>query len=133
MEYKVKGNNGIKNIFCDFIFLIIFVIIIFICKREFEVLKFFMDDVVYGFSDSVKVFIIILLIDMFVGFYFFYGWEVILENIIRYFGLLESRDFNFLFIVIFLVILDVVFKYWIFCYLNCSLSFVVVIYKNMNE
>lgn len=92
-----------------------------------------MDDVVYGFSDSVKVFIIILLIDMFVGFYFFYGWEVILENIIRYFGLLESRDFNFLFIVIFLVILDVVFKYWIFCYLNCSLFFVVVIYKNMNE
>ncbi|MCH2049135.1 MAG: proton extrusion protein PcxA [Trichodesmium sp. ALOHA_ZT_67] len=133
LEYKAKGNNGIKNIFCDFISLITFVIIISTRKRELEVLKSFMDDVVYGLSDSAKAFIIILLTDMFVGFHSPHGWEVILENITRHFGLPESRDFNFLFIATFPVILDAVFKYWIFRYLNRSSPSAVATYKNMNE
>lgn len=132
-EYKLKGNNAIKNIFCDLISLIAFVVIISTNKREVEVLKSFIDDVIYGLSDSAKAFIIILLTDMFVGFHSPHGWEVILENITRHFGLAESRDFNFLFIATFPVILDAVFKYWIFRYLNRSSPSAVATYKNMNE
>lgn len=132
-EYKLKGNNAIKNIFCDLISLIAFVFIISTNKREVEVLKSFIDDVIYGLSDSAKAFIIILLTDMFVGFHSPHGWEVILENITRHFGLAESRDFNFLFIATFPVILDAVFKYWIFRYLNRSSPSAVATYKNMNE
>ncbi len=132
-EYKLKGNNAIKNIFCDLISLITFVVIISTNKRDVEILKSFMDDVIYGLSDSAKAFIIILLTDMFVGFHSPHGWEVILENITRHFGLPESRDFNFLFIATFPVILDAVFKYWIFRYLNRSSPSAVATYKNMNE
>ena len=113
--------------------MIAFVVIISTNKREVEVLKSFIDDVIYGLSDSAKAFIIILLTDMFVGFHSPHGWEVILENIARHFGLSESKDFNFLFIATFPVILDAVFKYWIFRYLNRSSPSAVATYKNMNE
>ena len=132
-EYKLKGNNAIKNIFCDLISLITFAVIISTNKRDVEVLKSFIDDVIYGLSDSAKAFIIILLTDMFVGFHSPHGWEVILENIARHFGLPESKDFNFLFIATFPVILDAVFKYWIFRYLNRSSPSAVATYKSMNE
>lgn len=132
-EYKNRSNNAIKNIFCDFISLITFVGIISTNRRDVEILKSFMDDVIYGLSDSAKAFILILLTDMFVGFHSPHGWEVILENVARHFGVAESRDFNFLFIATFPVILDAVFKYWIFRYLNRSSPSAVATYKNMNE
>ncbi|MDY7008897.1 MAG: proton extrusion protein PcxA [Cyanobacteriota bacterium] len=132
-EYKNRSNNAVKNIFCDLISLITFVGIISTNKRDIDILKSFMDDVIYGLSDSAKAFILILLTDMFVGFHSPHGWEVILENVAKHFGVAESRDFNFLFIATFPVILDAVFKYWIFRYLNRSSPSAVATYKNMNE
>jgi hypothetical protein len=53
-----------------------------------------------------------------VEFHFTHGWEVVLENGLRHFGLPENRDLIFLFIAIFPFVLDTVFKYWVFRYLN---------------
>jgi hypothetical protein len=92
-----------------------------------------MDDVIYGLSDSAKAFVIILFTDVFVGFHSPHGWEVILEGVSRHLGLPENRQFIFLFIATFPVILDTVFKYWIFRYLNRSSPSAVATYKNMNE
>ncbi|EAW39352.1 proton extrusion protein PcxA [Lyngbya sp. PCC 8106] len=132
-EYQSLGNTAIKNIFADLFSIITFGIIIYTNKRELEILKSFLGDLIYGLSDSAKAFIIILLTDMFVGFHSPHGWEVILESISRHFGLPENRDFNFLFIATFPVILDAVFKYWIFRYLNRSSPSAVSTYKTMNE
>lgn len=132
-EYKIDSSNAIKNVFADIIAVITFAIILVYNRKEVEILKSFMGDVIYGLSDSAKAFIIILLTDMFVGFHSPHGWEVILESIARHFGLPENRDFNFLFIATFPVILDAVFKYWIFRYLNRSSPSAVSTYKTMNE
>ncbi len=69
-------------------------------------------------SDSAKAFFIILFTDMFVGFYSLQGWKVILENSLKHFGLPENGNFISLFIATFPVVLDTMFKYWIFRYLN---------------
>ncbi len=132
-EYKGKSSNAIKNIFCDIISIVTFALILVSNKKEVEIFKSFMDDLIYGLSDSAKAFIIILLTDMFVGFHSPHGWEVILISFARHFGLPESKEFNFLFIATFPVILDAVFKYWIFRYLNRSSPSAVATYKNMNE
>ncbi|MFM8299381.1 MAG: proton extrusion protein PcxA, partial [Microcystis aeruginosa] len=71
--------------------------------------------------------------DIFVGFHSPHGWEVILEGLSRHFGLPENRQFNFLFIATFPVILDTVLKYWIFRYLNRISPSAVATYRNMNE
>ncbi|MGC9527176.1 MAG: proton extrusion protein PcxA [Limnospira sp.] len=132
-EYRSMGSDAIQNVFADILATLTFGLIIYTNKREVAVLKSFMGDLIYGLSDSAKAFIIILLTDMFVGFHSPHGWEVILESIARHFGLPENRDFNFLFIATFPVILDAVFKYWIFRYLNRSSPSAVSTYKTMNE
>ena len=102
-------------------------------KREVSTLKGFMDEIIYGLSDSAKAFIIILFTDMFVGFHSPHGWEVLLEGLSRHLGFAANREFIFLFIATFPVILDTVFKYWIFRYLNRISPSAVATYKNMNE
>ncbi len=132
-DYRRESSNAIKNIFADLCAFAAFGVVLFRSKREIAVLKSFMDNLVYGLSDSAKAFIIILFTDMFVGFHSPHGWEVILEGISRHLGLPENRDFIFLFIATFPVILDTVFKYWIFRYLNRISPSAVATYRNMNE
>lgn len=127
------GAEAIKNIFSDLLSLIAFAVVIFTSRRQIIVLKSFMDDIVYGLSDSAKAFIIILLTDIFVGYHSPHGWEVLLATVSRHLGLPENQDFIFLFIATFPVILDTVFKYWIFRYLNRISPSAVATYRNMNE
>lgn len=132
-EYKNRSSNAIKNIFADLLSLLAFGLVIFNSKQDIIILKSFMDDIVYGLSDSAKAFIIILFTDIFVGFHSPHGWEVILEGISRHLGLPESREFIFLFIATFPVILDSVIKYWIFRYLNRVSPSAVATLRGMNE
>ncbi|MEM8602427.1 MAG: proton extrusion protein PcxA [Cyanobacteria bacterium P01_H01_bin.121] len=132
-DYRYQGANSIKNVFADILSVGAFLIVLLASKREIAILKSFIDEIIYGLSDSAKAFIIILFTDMFVGFHSPHGWEVILEGVSRHFGLPENREFNFLFIATFPVILDTVFKYWIFRYLNRISPSAVATYRNMNE
>ena len=132
-DYRHRSANAVENIFADILSIVAFGIIVLTSKKELSILKSFIDELIYGLSDSAKAFLIILFTDMFVGFHSPHGWEIILESITRHFGLSENREFNFLFIATFPVILDTVLKYWIFRYLNRISPSAVATYKNMNE
>lgn len=132
-EFRGRGINAISNVFADLFSILAFGSIIYFCKREIQVIKSFIDEIAYGLSDSAKAFLIILLTDIFVGYHSPHGWEIILEGIAQHLGLPDSRQFNFLFIATFPVILDTVLKYWIFRYLNRISPSSVATYKNMNE
>lgn len=131
--YANESSNAIKNILADSISIIIFVTILIINKRQFSILKSFINEYIYGLSDTAKAFLIILFTDIFVGFHSPHGWEIVIEAILRHFGLPENRDFIFIFISTFPVILDTIFKYWIFRYLNRISPSAVATYHNMNE
>ena len=131
--FAYQSGDAVKNWIADILATIAFTIVLIRGKREVVVLKSFMDEVVYGLSDSAKAFIIILFTDIFVGFHSPHGWEVLLEGIAKHFGLPASHDFIFLFIATFPVILDTIFKYWIFRYLNRISPSAVATYKTMNE
>lgn len=132
-EYHYRSSDAIKNIFADLLSLLAFVLVLVNSRQDIIILKSFMDDIVYGLSDSAKAFIIILFTDIFVGFHSPHGWEVILEGVSRHLGLPESREFIFLFIATFPVILDSVIKYWIFRYLNRVSPSAVATLRGMNE
>jgi hypothetical protein len=132
-EYRQLSSDAIKNVFADILALGAFAAVIATSKREIAILKSFLDELIYGLSDSAKAFIIILFTDTFVGFHSPHGWEVLLEGVSRHLGLPANRDFIFLFIATFPVILDTIFKYWIFRYLNRISPSAVATYKNMNE
>lgn len=132
-EYRKKSAEAYKNIFADILSVISLFVVILFNAKQINVLKYFLDDVGYNLSDSAKAFIIILSTDIFVGFHSPHGWEILLESTAGHFGLPENREFNYLFIATFPVVLDTVFKYWIFRYLNRSSPSAVATYKNMNE
>lgn len=131
--YSQESINAIKNLLSDLLGFIAFSYLILKGGRQISVLRSFLNELIYGLSDTAKAFLIILFTDIFVGFHSTHGWEVLLENGLRHFGLPENRDFIFLFIASFPVILDTVFKYWIFRYLNQVSPSAVATYRNMNE
>ena len=132
-EYRERSAESVQNVFADIFAVLAFSMLLSTCKRQVAILKAFIDEIVYGLSDSAKAFIIILFTDMFVGFHSPHGWEVLLEGLSRHLGFPANRDFIFLFIATFPVILDTVFKYWIVRYLNRISPSAVATYKNMNE
>ncbi|BAY09124.1 proton extrusion protein PcxA [Calothrix sp. NIES-2098] len=132
-EFREESSNAIKNVFSDIFSVGAFIWLLLVSKPSIAIIKEFFDNIVYGLSDSAKAFIIILFTDVFVGFHSPHGWEVILEGVSRHWGLPANRDFIFLFIATFPVILDTIFKYWIFRYLNRISPSAVATYHNMNE
>lgn len=133
IKYANESVSAIKNIFADIITVIVFLLILSVTKRQISILKSFLSQLVYSLSDTAKAFLIILVTDIFVGFHSPHGWEVIIETMLRHLGLPESRDFIFVFIATFPVVLDTIFKYWIFRYLNKLAPSAVATYHSMNE
>ncbi|MBC1222313.1 proton extrusion protein PcxA, partial [Nostoc sp. UCD120] len=132
-EFNLKTNSAVSNVFADLISLISFSIVIIYSKREIVILKSFIDTIVYGLSDSAKAFIIILFTDIFVGFHSPDGWEVLLEGFAEHLGLPASRNAIFVFIATFPVILNTIFKYWIFRYLSRLSPSALATLKEMDE
>lgn len=133
IKYANESVNAIKNIFSDIITAAVFFLILSLTKRQISILQSFFSQLVYDLSDTAKAFLIILVTDIFVGFHSPHGWEVIIETMLRHLGLPESRDFIFVFIATFPVVLDTIFKYWIFRYLNKLAPSAVATYHSMNE
>ncbi|MEH2092278.1 proton extrusion protein PcxA [Nostoc sp. 'Peltigera membranacea cyanobiont' 213] len=132
-EFQIKTNSAVGNVFADLISLVSFSIIIVFSKKEIAIVKSFIDNIVYGLSDSAKAFIIILFTDIFVGFHSPDGWEVLLEGFTEHLGFPASRNAIFLFIATFPVILNTIFKYWIFRYLSRLSPSALATLKEMDE
>ncbi|MDF5733904.1 MAG: proton extrusion protein PcxA [Rhizonema sp. PD38] len=132
-EFRDKSTHAISNVFADVISLLAFGIIVATSRREIAIVKSFMDEIVYGISDSAKAFLIILSTDIFVGFHSPHGWEVLLEGTAEHLGLPANRNAIFLFIATFPVILNTVFKYWIFRYLSKWSPSALATMKEMDE
>ncbi|TBR60253.1 CemA family protein [Westiellopsis prolifica IICB1] len=132
-SFRQESQNAISNVFADLVSLVAFAFVIATSKREIVIVKSFIDDIIYGLSDSAKAFLIILFTDIFVGFHSPHGWEVILEGVAAHLGLPANRNAIFLFIATFPVILDTIFKYWIFRYLSRLSPSALATLKEMNE
>ncbi|MEB3283304.1 MAG: proton extrusion protein PcxA [Lyngbya sp.] len=132
-EFSNKSSAAISNIFADLMGLATFALVVIFNQRGLNAFKAFLGNVIYDLSDSAKAFILILFTDIFVGFHSPHGWEVLLEGAANHFGIAANHNFIFLFIATFPVILDTIFKYWIFRYLNQISPSAVATLKNMNE
>jgi hypothetical protein len=135
-ELKQEADNesteAIKNVLADIAAVAAFVLVCILGKRDIQVLRGFIDEVIYGLSDSAKAFAIILFTDIFVGFHSPEGWTVLLGGVANHLGLPARENFIMLFIATFPVVLATIFKYWIFRYLNRLSPSSVATLRNMN-
>jgi len=132
-DFRGKSRSAVSNIFADILATFSFGLILVTNRKKIAVLKSFLDEIVYGLSDSAKAFVIILFTDIFVGFHSPHGWEVVLEGLATHLGIAANKSAISLFIATVPVVLDTVFKYWIFRYLSRISPSAVATLRNMNE
>jgi len=134
-RYNKQSILAITCLLGDFVTLLTLYILFVIpqMKPQVIILKSFLTESLYSLSDTTKSFLLILGMDLLVGFHSPRGWEIVLESVLRHFGLPENESFILLFVALFPVFLDTVFKYWIFRYLNKISPSTVVTYHSMLE
>lgn len=131
-EAREHQLNGLKNVIADGVGILVFVGMVFVGRRKLTVMRSFANRAFLNLNDPTKVFLFILITDMFVGFHSAEGWEVILEGFLRHFGLPESKALINGFIATVPVVIDSCIKFWIFSYLTRYSPSASAIYERMN-
>nr|YP_010936361.1 envelope membrane protein [Yamazakia viscosa]WKW54813.1 envelope membrane protein [Yamazakia viscosa] len=102
-------------------------------NEELVILNSWAQEFLYNLSDTVKAFLILLLTDLCIGFHSPHGWELMIGSVYKDFGFVHNDQIISGLVSTFPVILDTIFKYWIFRYLNRVSPSLVVIYHSMND
>nr|YP_009460959.1 envelope membrane protein [Galium mollugo]AUT82253.1 envelope membrane protein [Galium mollugo] len=133
---KIHNEDGIHtilnlstNIICFFILSGFFLL----GNQELISLNSSAQKFLYNLSDTVKAFSILLLMDLCIGFHSPHGWELMVGSVYKHFGFVHNDEIVSGLVSTFPVILDTIFKYWIFRYLNRVSPSLVVIYHSMND
>nr|YP_010180376.1 CemA [Cadaba farinosa]QVD39795.1 CemA [Cadaba farinosa] len=102
-------------------------------KEKLFILNSWVQEFLYNLSDTIKAFSILLLTDLCIGFHSPHGWELMIGYIYKDFGFAQNEQIISGLVSTFPVILDTIFKYWIFRYLNRVSPSLVVIYHSIND
>nr|YP_010721875.1 chloroplast envelope membrane protein [Pilea cavernicola]WDS80945.1 chloroplast envelope membrane protein [Pilea cavernicola] len=102
-------------------------------NEELIFLNSCLQEFLYNLSDTLKAFSILLLTDLCIGFHSPHGWELTIGSIYKDFGFDYYDQIISGLVSTFPVILDTIFKYLIFRYLNRVSPSLVVIYHSIND
>nr|YP_009183091.1 chloroplast envelope membrane protein [Plantago media]ALJ78357.1 chloroplast envelope membrane protein [Plantago media] len=102
-------------------------------NEELVILNSWTQEFLYNLSDTIKAFLILLITDLCIGFHSPHGWELMISSVYKDFGFVHNDQIISGLVSTFPVILDTIFKYWIFRYLNRVSPSLVVIYHSMND
>nr|YP_010513652.1 envelope membrane protein [Cratylia mollis]UXL85223.1 envelope membrane protein [Cratylia mollis] len=101
--------------------------------QELFILNSWVQEFLYNLSDTIKAFSILLLTDLCIGFHSTHGWELMIGSVYKDFGFAQNEKIISSLVSTFPVILDTIFKYCIFRYLNRVSPSLVVIYHSMTD
>lgn len=132
-EYNRKSVTALTNFFGDGVTFATLGLVVLGLKPQLIIFKSFLIEFIYSLSDTIKSVGLILGTNLLVGFHSPRGWELFLEVVLNRFGFPPNENFIFLFVASFPVLLDTVFKYWIFRYLNKISPSTVATYHAMIE
>nr|YP_010927285.1 envelope membrane carbon uptake protein [Ammannia maritima]WKK46244.1 envelope membrane carbon uptake protein [Ammannia maritima] len=125
--------HTILNLSTNIICFIIFSGYSILRNEELVILNSWVQEFLYNLSDTIKAFSILLLTDLCIGFHSPHGWELMIGYVYKDFGFVHNDQIISGLVSTFPVILDTIFKYWIFRYLNRVSPSLVVIYHSMND
>lgn len=102
-------------------------------NEELVLINSWVQEFLYNLNDTIKAFSILLVMDLCIGFHSPHGWELMIGSVYKDFGFVHNDQIISGLVSTFPVILDTIFKYWIFRYLNRVSPSLVVIYHSMND
>nr|YP_009262217.1 envelope membrane protein [Spondias bahiensis]YP_009262303.1 envelope membrane protein [Spondias tuberosa]ANI86754.1 envelope membrane protein [Spondias bahiensis]ANI86840.1 envelope membrane protein [Spondias tuberosa] len=133
---KMDDDDHIHTIFHFSTNIICFVILSgysILGNEELVILNSWVQEFLYNLSDTIKAFSILLVTDLCIGFHSPHGWELMIGYVYNDFGFAQNDQIISGLVSTFPVILDTIFKYWIFRYLNRVSPSLVVIYHSIND
>nr|YP_010498712.1 chloroplast envelope membrane protein [Symplocos tetragona]UWR82674.1 chloroplast envelope membrane protein [Symplocos tetragona] len=133
---KIYNEDHIHTIFHFSTNIICFIILSgysILGNEELVILNSWSQEFLYNLSDTIKAFSILLLTDLCIGFHSPHGWELMIGSVYKDFGFVHNDQIISGLVSTFPVILDTIFKYFIFRYLNRVSPSLVVIYHSMND
>nr|QWW92715.1 chloroplast envelope membrane protein [Tayloria sp. 49123] len=131
--YNEKSLNNLLQLLTDIIYLITLSALFILGKQRLAILNSWIQELFYSLSDTMKAFFILLLTDLCIGFHSPHGWEIVIGSFLEHLGFAHNKHIISCFVSTFPVILDTVFKYWIFRHLNRISPSIVATYHTMNE
>ena len=131
--YHQQSILIISNWILDFTTILFFLFLLYLLSPQILILKTFFIESLLSLSETTKCFFLIFFLDLLVGFHSSKSWEIGLHTLIEHFGISQSQNFIAFFISTFPVLLDTIFKYWIFRYLNKISPSTVATYQAMIE
>jgi hypothetical protein len=131
--YNQESIQTILHFFTNFLFIFVVVSLLIWGKKRLAILNSWVQEVFYSLSDTMKAFFILLFTDLCIGFHSPHGWEILIGLLLEHLGFSHNKHVISCFVSTFPVILDTVFKYWIFRHLNRISPSIVVSYHTMNE
>jgi len=132
-DYNQKSIMYLTTLFGDLVTIATVIFVILGFKAQMIIFKSFILEFLYSLSDTIKSVLLIFSTNLLVGFHSPRGWELLLEVFLSRFGFPPSEHFVLLFVASFPVLLDTIFKYWIFRYLNKISPSTVATYHAMLE
>nr|YP_009462640.1 chloroplast envelope membrane protein [Boehmeria umbrosa]AUV65000.1 chloroplast envelope membrane protein [Boehmeria umbrosa] len=133
---KVHNEGRIHTILyfsTNIIYFLILSVYSILGTEELIFLNSCIQEFLYNLSDTIKAFSILLLTDLCIGFHSPHGWDLMIGSIYKDFGFDHNDQIISGLVSTFPVILDTIFKYFIFRYLNRVSPSLVVIYHSMND
>ena len=131
--YNQQSTSIIINWILDLTTLLFFLFLLIFATPQILILKTFFVESLLSLSETTKCFFLIFFLDLLVGFHSSKSWEIFLQFLIEHFGFQIHQNFIPFFISTFPVLLDTIFKYWIFRYLNKISPSTVATYQAMIE
>jgi hypothetical protein len=132
-ESNMESREAITNLLSDMVGLLTLCFLLIQMKMSVMNTTAFLFESFFSLKDSKKSFIMLLFTDLLVGFHSPRGWEVIFDFIFEHFGLPQNHNIILLLVGTFPVLLDALFKYWIFRHLNRHSPATVATYQSMVE
>lgn len=131
--YNENSLNTLLQLLTDIIYFITLSAVFILGKQRLAILNSWIQELFYSLSDTMKAFFILLLTDLCIGFHSPHGWEIVIGSFLEHLGFAHNKHIISCFVSTFPVILDTVFKYWIFRHLNRISPSIVATYHTMNE
>ncbi|YP_001806631.1 envelope membrane protein (chloroplast) [Cryptomeria japonica] len=131
--YNQDCIHIISHLLANLIGLVLLSVCLILGKKKLGILNSWIQEVFYSLSDTMKAFSILLVTDLCIGFHSPHGWELMINWIFENYGFAHNERIISGLVSTFPVILDTIFKYWIFRRLNRISPSLVVIYHSMNE
>ena len=131
--YNNQSISILINWILDLTTLLFFLFLLIFSKPQILILKTFCIESLLSLNETTKCFFLIFFLDLLVGFHSSKSWGIFLQFFIEHFGFQIHQNFIAFFISTFPVLLDTIFKYWIFRYLNKISPSTVATYQAMIE